>query len=1633
MSANRRRYDPLLWLLSRLLLKNRVSNSPVAITGHNRPSQFQLLLGCILLLGAVTSLSYAQIPLANFNGSANGAAPQYGYPIAIDVSGNGYGTTYAGGTYDEGTVFQLTPGGTLTTIYSFCSQINCADGAEPESGLVAAGGNYYGTTFTGGANGLGTVFVVTKTGILTRLHSFAGGPTEGAYPVAGLVLATDGNFYGTTSQGGNNFSGTVFKITPSGQLTTLYSFCSQTNCSDGTYPTAGLVLASNGNFYGTTAFGGSTQGGTVFEITPAGHLTTLYTFCSLTNCTDGEQPWAGLVQATNGNLYGTTAFGGVNGGTGTIFEMTPSGQLTTVYNFCSQTFCTDGTHPHAGLLQASDGNLYGTAQGGAGPNLWWSFGTVFGMTPAGQLTTLYDFCAQSYCSDGAYPYGGLAESGSGILFGATNYGGSYLDGTTFTLPLGLVPAKTPAASGNKAVKFAGIGHGADAAAPTARLRSNGAMVPDLSIPRITTPAPRTRAKSSAIKKVAVANNSAPPVTSILDLDGANGAFPYLNSLTQGNDGNLYGTTTSGGAYEDGTVFQLTPGGTLTTIYTFCSLTNCADGVQPFSGLVQATNGNFYGTTPLGGIGAGTVYEITPAGVLTTLHNFCSEPGCADGNYSQAGLVQASNGYLYGTTSAGGGPNNGGVVFDITPAGQLTTLYNFCSLVNCTDGTNPVGGLVQASNGNLYGTTNGGGANAAGTVFQITLGGTLTTLYSFCSQINCADGSNPSATLVQASDGNLYGTTNSDGVNFAGTVFRITPAGQLTTLYTFCSQPGCTDGDDPIGGLVEAGGNLYGTAAFGGIYGYGTVYEITPAGQLTTIYNFGLSDGAYPESALVLGSNGNLYGMTDFGGDRLGGTIFNLPPVISLSGPTGTAQVGVPYSSSLVATGGVAPYTYSIVSGSLPPVLLLNTSTGAITGTPTTAGAFNFTAEVVDSKGNSATVICSILVTSGTNPSTTTLSLTPSSIAAGSVGPVVMAATVAPLSGSGTPTGSVAYFNGSTQVGTATLSGGVAQLNFNPSSLAVGLYSITAVYGGDNTFAGSTSQPQTLFITQTGPFAYVANLNSNTVSMINIPSGQVVNSISVGPGPIEVAISPNGQQVYASNNHGNDVAVIDTASSTVVATIPVQSAPFGLAFTPDGTAAYVVNGSSDSVSVIDTASQTVVATVAVQSKPIGVAMASTSMGTFAYVTNSGSNTVSVIAVGPSPTVVQTINVGSDPYGIAASPNSSLVYVANAKSNNVSAISVASNTVTATIPVGTAPFGVAFTPDSSMAYVANTSNTVSVIDAAASRVISTVTGLNNPVRVAISSDGALAYATNLLGNNVSVISTTSNTITGTIPVGSAPFGVATASSPATTLKITQPLSPTQPTVFNYGTNSFTVQYPPGSNFSNIDMTTEQVEITPAQFRQRVAGTQFAKATCIVYSGAGGNCIDYEVTCSSGGNPIACPSEPQPTIEVDTSFNTLQPIINPGFLTTPIGQNQWTNIFAGLSDLTIKGKTQGFSEFVGVDLGVSNRQGLAQLSVISPKFPATVKADQPVTVAVELKSVANGSPITNAKINMTVEMIADGNGNPVQKVVFSGMNCFREAYTTGIYEHTLSRGAHPPGTYTVIIYGDSFASFQGQVVVK
>jgi uncharacterized repeat protein (TIGR03803 family) len=370
--------------------------------------------------------------LVNFNGT-NGANP--GRPPIQGRDGNLYGTA-GGGAYGQGVLFKLTPAGKLTTLYNFCPQTGCADGSGPGALGLGADGNFYGGTASGGTFGYGTIFKFTGSGTPTTLFSFD--DTDGSSIYDRMVQVGDGNFYGVTPYGGTNKKcysggcGTVFRITPGGKLTTFHDFCSQTGCADGAISYSSLALGTDGNFYGTTFWGGNeADGGTIFKITPKGKLTTIYRFCvDYPACNDGSNA-IGPVLGPDGNFYGTTESGG-NYSEGAVFQFNPTnGKLNAIYSFCTKMACTDGSDARSGIILGSDGNFYGTTYYGGAHNL----GTVFQITPAGVLTTLHSFDG----TDGYNQIGIMFQATNGIFYGQTTEGGSGGQGTIFSLSLGLNP------------------------------------------------------------------------------------------------------------------------------------------------------------------------------------------------------------------------------------------------------------------------------------------------------------------------------------------------------------------------------------------------------------------------------------------------------------------------------------------------------------------------------------------------------------------------------------------------------------------------------------------------------------------------------------------------------------------------------------------------------------------------------------------------------------------------------------------------------------------------------------------------------------------------------------------------------------------------------------------------------------------------------------------------------------------------------------------------------------------------------------------------------------------------------------------------------------------------------------------
>jgi uncharacterized repeat protein (TIGR03803 family) len=400
------------------------------------------LLALVISAAALPAQAQTYTVLHSFSSSTDGANPTAG--LSQGTSGNLFGTTSTGGTNGSGTTYLITPEGTLTTLYDYCSTSHhgiCMDGKIVKAGIVqSAEVFFYGVTVFGGnltANA-GILFKISPTGNLTILHDFVG--ADGSNPYASLYHGTNGFFYGSTTAGGANGLGTLFNIDDLGTFTSLHSFSG----TDGQFPVAQMIEGADGNFYGTTELGGANgaNAGTVFELSSTGVFTTLYNFCSLANCADGRGPVSALLQNPDGNFFGTTESGGAHGA-GAIYEISSTGTFSVLYSFCSQAGCTDGRSPEAGLFGASDGNFYGITTLGGTPSAACALaqhggcGTIFQLAPSGVLTTLYNFCQESACTDGNSVRSPLVQDTNGRFYGTTEKGGANNDGLVFSLSTGL--------------------------------------------------------------------------------------------------------------------------------------------------------------------------------------------------------------------------------------------------------------------------------------------------------------------------------------------------------------------------------------------------------------------------------------------------------------------------------------------------------------------------------------------------------------------------------------------------------------------------------------------------------------------------------------------------------------------------------------------------------------------------------------------------------------------------------------------------------------------------------------------------------------------------------------------------------------------------------------------------------------------------------------------------------------------------------------------------------------------------------------------------------------------------------------------------------------------------------------------
>jgi uncharacterized repeat protein (TIGR03803 family) len=381
---------------------------------------FALAVGTGTLLLGIGSAQTEKL-IHSFAEGTDGALPYAG--LIGDSKGNGYGTTYLGGKSPAcllgcGTVYKISPSGNLTIVHAFVG--GTTDGCIPRGLLVIdKSGNLYGTTPGCGTNNAGTAFKISSSGTETILHNF-GLPGDGSEPQCALAIDAQGNLYGTTPLGGAYSAGTVFKVTPSGVETVVYSF---TGAADGKMPIAGLIFGARGNLYGTTSVGGLYGRGTVFELSPSGAETVLYSFAG---GSDGNSPQAGLVLDKRGYLYGTTIFGGTSD-FGTVFVLNPSTKQDKILHSFSMN--GDGYEPSAGVvLDTAQLNLYGTTMSGGS----FSHGTLYKVSLSGAETIVYNF-GSAGDGDGAAPYGTVVLDSKANIYGTTSAGGAHNLGTVYRI------------------------------------------------------------------------------------------------------------------------------------------------------------------------------------------------------------------------------------------------------------------------------------------------------------------------------------------------------------------------------------------------------------------------------------------------------------------------------------------------------------------------------------------------------------------------------------------------------------------------------------------------------------------------------------------------------------------------------------------------------------------------------------------------------------------------------------------------------------------------------------------------------------------------------------------------------------------------------------------------------------------------------------------------------------------------------------------------------------------------------------------------------------------------------------------------------------------------------------------------
>jgi uncharacterized repeat protein (TIGR03803 family) len=579
--------------------------------------------------------------------------------------------------------------------------------------------------------------------------------------------------------------------------------------------------------WGLAQSGGPGGGGTIFSLSADGSngVQVQYSYQR-----DVQQPLYGnLLELPDGSKVGMATSGGVNGAGG-IFKIFPDGTERVIFNFNG----TNGSNPFGSLIQGSDGALYGMTQGGGSSGV----GTVFKINPDGSAhTVLHNFNS----TNGAYPLGSLIEGVDGAMYGLTVQGGSSSVGTVFKI-------------------------NADGSAHTVlhNFNNTNGAYPAGSLTQGTDGALYGLTQSggsSYYGTIFKINSDGSAHTVLHNFNSTNGAYPN-GSLIQGTDGALYGLTSQGGSSGVGTVFKINADG---SAYTVLHNFNTTNGAYPFGSLTKGADGALYGMTQSGGSsGVGTVFKIdTDGSAHAVLHNFNS----TNGSNPYGSLTQCTDGALYGMTYQGGSSNSG-TIFKINTDGSTHAVLHY---FNNTNGSNPLGSLIQGANGALYGMTNTGGSSSYGTIFRINADGSgHLVLHNF----NSTNGAYPNGSLIQGTDGALYGMTVIGGSSNSGTIFKINADGSAhSVLHNFNN----TNGGIPYGSLTQStDGVLYGMTQLGGSSNYGTIFKINVDGSAhTVLHNFNNTNGGYPLGSLIQSTDGSLYGMTLEGGSSNYGTIFKI--------------------------------------------------------------------------------------------------------------------------------------------------------------------------------------------------------------------------------------------------------------------------------------------------------------------------------------------------------------------------------------------------------------------------------------------------------------------------------------------------------------------------------------------------------------------------------------------------------------------------------------------------------------------------------------------------------------------------------------------------------------------------------------